>query len=128
MRRAPNRDRAKEKFWRSAISRQIASGLSAAKFCQGEGLNPNTLSTWKQLIKERDEENLNAQRAAKAEARTGLLQSNFVPIVVPIEPKSQEKQSQLLAELQPDGTLLIFAGVDLQTLAVLIKAARETLR
>jgi hypothetical protein len=48
------RGRTKEIFWRKAIRRQVASGLSQSEFCKRENLNPNNLSWWKREIANRD--------------------------------------------------------------------------
>lgn len=50
------RDSEKEAFWRATLTRQRQSGLSAAKFCSQVGLNENTFSSWKYIIRGRHTE------------------------------------------------------------------------
>lgn len=53
--------RTKEYFWRKALARYKASGLSQVDFCKQENLNPGKFSWWKREIKLRDAESKSLQ-------------------------------------------------------------------
>lgn len=48
------RDAEKEAYWRKFLTQWRHSGLSQAEFCRRHGLNANTFSSWKTIIRERD--------------------------------------------------------------------------
>jgi len=105
MDRASKRDQAKENFWRSAIARQVKSMISQAEFCQKEGLNANTFSSWKKTIQQRDRESGKRARAMKADA-TDKPEMSFVPVIVAGSqaPRPEEKRRPV-AEVRFRGTL-----------------------
>lgn len=77
MRSNSKRDAAKEQFWRKAIVRFAASGLSKTEFCEQEGLTLDLLRYWTENINKRDEE----RRAAKPSIpKAGA--NTFLPITV----------------------------------------------
>ena len=74
-------DSEKEKWWRTALARIDASGLSAKEFCEREGVNHNTYSYWRTQIKKRD----------RAQTKPAAKQS-LVPVRV-ISPKKATERS-----------------------------------
>ncbi|MBV8176545.1 MAG: hypothetical protein JO151_18545 [Verrucomicrobia bacterium] len=119
MARSPSRDKVKEKFWRKAISRQLASGLSQNAFCANEGLNPTNFSWWKREIARRDA----AEEPAEGHAEG---QDLFVP-VVPVQGLSPDPNgAKPIAEIDlSDGRVRIFAGIDRHSLHEIIAALKE---
>ncbi|MEO1495515.1 MAG: hypothetical protein AAFV43_00015 [Planctomycetota bacterium] len=50
------RDAAKERWWREAVSQQAASGLSVREFFNRERLTESQFYAWRRTIAERDGE------------------------------------------------------------------------
>ena len=44
----------RERFWRDALRRRAASGMTVGDFCAREGLKPTTYHYWQQQIRRRD--------------------------------------------------------------------------
>lgn len=67
------RDGAKERFWREAVRRQRASGLTIRAFCRGEGLSEQGFHWWRRELERRAsqprEDSRRTQRAKSAAAR-----------------------------------------------------------
>lgn len=127
--RKRNRDASREKFWRHAIGRQATSGLTQLEFCKREGLNPNTLSYWKKIVRQRDQDKKGSKQPAVAPEMIWRFdepaESPFVPVVVesPIQPQSD---IYLLAEIRFSfATISIFSGANSCTLRDLLKACKE---
>jgi len=128
MNRASKRDKAKEKFWRSAIARQKSSGQSQAEFCQKEGLNSNTFCSWKKTIRERDRENeRKGAQVPKTDAPVAP-EMSFVPVIVAGSqaPRSEQKRRAVAVIRFESGRVTVFSGADLPTLTVLLAACKET--
>jgi hypothetical protein len=117
-RKTPNRDKAKELFWRKAVARQLESGLTQAVFCEKEGLSANSFSWWKREGSRRDADRLSKNSTPKAEA-----------IFVPVAHVSDEDQIGILtpiAEIDLTAKVVrIFAGIDRHSLHEVIAALRE---
>ncbi len=126
MRRRTRRDLAKEKFWRHAIERWRQSGLSQYAFCDQEDLTPATFSSWKEIIRQRDEEE-NEERE-RAEGIRGR-QTTFAPVNVVIDENSAcatNHQAKPVAELRIRNlVVLVFAGADRETLQSLLAILKE---
>ena len=125
----------REEFWRKAIPRQQASGLSQAKFCEQEGLSANSFSFWKSIIKQRDaakqeQEVKRALKLASANRAARASESaSFVPLLAPAETlKAAPKKDaeHCVAEIFfTGGSIRIMTGADSQTLGALLKALKE---
>lgn len=115
----PSRDKVKELFWRKALVRWTESGVSQAEFCEREKLNANTFSSWKKILRERDDAKLgSASQSASA----------FVPVSVAVEESTRCEQSEPvpIAEINLDSRVVrIFNGASIDTLRFLLKALRE---
>lgn len=124
MRRRTRRDLAKEKFWRHAIERWRQSGLSQYAFCDQEDLTPATFSSWKEIIRQRDEEE-NEERE-RAEGIRGR-QTTFAPVsMVTDAAEAISHQAKPVAELRIQNlVVLIFAGADRETLQSLLTFLKE---
>lgn len=79
------RDPKREAFWREALKRHAASGMSVRAFCQREKLTESTFFAWRRTIAERDAEVKRPKR---------LKQPAFLPVVI------DEEQG-------PDGSIMI---------------------
>lgn len=127
MPKKPSRDLEKEKFWRRAFARQVASGLSQSEFCRREGLNPNTFSTWKSIVQERDADGtgvkLEQDISQVAEQRPA-----FIPINVASTEQRPSTGPLVVAELHPNGVVCILSGADAHTLRALLAVLRECKR
>lgn len=105
------RNRPRESFWRKAVERQRASGLSAKEFSEREGFNEGTFSWWRTQIAKRD-------RAA------GVVQP-FVPVVCEKDAEPPKAANGAVAEIDLDARVLrIFNGVEVATLRSLLEALR----
>lgn len=133
--RQAQRDRQKEDFWRKKIAEQQASGLSQGAFCEREGLNANTFSSWKKILQERDaEQEQEVQRAfkrASASRAARTEKASFIPLLsagsnVP-EARSTNTSTNAVAEVEVAGAhLRIYNGADCRTLCAIIRAMRES--
>src|SRR5882724_1406271 len=65
------RDLSKERWWRDALKRQAASGLSVRGFCRREKHAESAFYAWRRIVAERD-----------AEAKPTRQASAFVPMTV----------------------------------------------
>lgn len=103
------RDVAKERFWRGAVARHAASGLSVRAFCRRAGLGEASFYAWRRTIGERD-------RAPKGAA--------FVPVVVNATgPASTLPQPATLAiELRGGRLLRLPATISPARLARIVRA------
>jgi len=86
------RDSSKERFWRDALRRFAASGLSVRAFCKRERLTESAFYAWRRTIGER--------------SGTGNSGPTFVPAVVTAQPRSE---SSIAIELT-GGCVLRFLG------------------
>jgi hypothetical protein len=78
------RDPAREAFWRDALARQAASGLSAREFCQREVLRESAFYFWRRTLREREAQigrTVSARPAAGTDSRQAK-QPAFVPAIV----------------------------------------------
>jgi hypothetical protein len=78
------RDTAKERFWRDALRRFAASGLSVRTFCRRERLAEASFYAWRRTIAERERQ---ATRPARANPPSAKPESTakrpaFLPMVV----------------------------------------------
>ena len=69
------RDPARERFWREALRRRKASGLTIRAFCAREQLAETAYHAWRRTLRERDAERRQAPAAAAPAPA-------FVPVVV----------------------------------------------
>ena len=127
MPKKPTRDLAKEKFWRQAIARHAVSGLSQQEFCKREGINPNTFSTWKEIIRQRDADGTGVKISAPAK-KDMQERATFVPIAVAGVESVAATAPFVVAELHPSGLVCILSGADFDTLRALLTALKECKR
>jgi len=80
------RNSEKEVLWRSYITEQASSGLSAKQFCQSKGLNVNNFHWWRHEIARRDLETRSPTPAANP----------FVPVRIITLPQSEPGLEVLL--------------------------------
>jgi len=122
------RDGTKERFWRDALERQAASGLSVRLFCRRERLAESNFYAWRQTLAKRDKESLGARRAEAGGCvprrslghRNGAAkQPAFVPMVLTDEPKSS---SAITIELRSGMRLRVPECTPAERLAELVDA------
>lgn len=124
MRGRSKRDPVKEQFWRKALARFATSGLTAAQFCQREGLSRDLLRYWDEVIAERDKE-----RRLEERQRVQGTDQTFLPVTVSSQ-KGHDRlpgtQQMAVAEIVfSGGSVFIFNGITADTLRVLCLAMRE---
>ncbi len=112
------------------MARQRASGLSQHEFCRREGLNPNTFSSWKEVIRQRDGDGTGIKAELQSESKPSNGSENvaFVPVAVAAREKEQPIARAVVAELHPSGIVCILSGADVDTLRSLLTALRECKR
>jgi hypothetical protein len=76
--RGLRRDPVKERFWRDALRRQEASGLSVHEFCSRHKLAEATFYSWRAEIQRRDR----ALKAASVAAAPPADRTKFLPVAV----------------------------------------------
>jgi transposase-like protein len=119
------RDPAKEVFWRAALVRHAASGLSARQFCQRERLTESAFYFWRRTLRERDAQigrTVSARPASSTERRKAK-QPAFVPAIVNRRVVDSEtpRETPLTIELN-GGVVLRMPGISVEKLADLIVA------
>jgi hypothetical protein len=131
-RQAP-RSRQKEEFWRKKIAEQQASGLSQTAYCEREGLNANTFSSWKKILQERDAEKevKRALKQASVNRAARAAKASFIPLVPAtsevVEAAREHPSTSAVAEVEVAGARLrVYNGADCRTLCAIIRAMRET--
>jgi len=95
-------------FWRQAIVRQRASGLSIHRFCAEEGLAAATFFTWKRRLRQ--------------EAGGGASAVHFAPVRVVPEGPSEAATSTIEILLPQERRVRITGTVDRQQLAEVLAA------
>jgi len=128
MRGRSKRDAVKELFWRKAIARFAASGLSKGKFCKQEGLSADLLRYWTETIIKRDGEQGHSVKPLQEK----VAGKAFLPVVV-TEPKVNDRvagtQQMLVAEIVvAEGSVRLFNGITADTIRALWLALREELK
>lgn len=113
----PNRDKAKEVFWRKTIARQVESKLTQAAFCDEERINQNNFSWWKREISRRDSE---------AGAGQAFVEVSALPEK---KSKSPEHNHAAVAEIDlATQVFRIFSNIDRHALHEILAALRESAR
>jgi len=106
------RDVAKERFWRGAVRRHVASGLGVRAFCRRERLAESAFYAWRRTIAQRD------VAAGSAAARPGNAPA-FLPAVVTDGPRPEPG---IVVELAGGRIVRVQAPVSPQWLAELMRA------
>jgi transposase len=104
------RNPAKEQFWRQALARHRAGGLSIRAFCEREGLSEGSYYQWRRELARRDRSQRQALRPRRA----------FVP--VRIIPDADRKHRRGLIEIVLAGgrRIRVSEGFARQTLAEVV--------
>ena len=101
------RDPEREQFWREAIERQAASGLSVREFCRREQLAETSFFAWRRTIRQRDGEAEPSRQPA------------FVPAVVT---SRSPADTSIILELPSGHTLKLPESISAVRLAELVHA------
>lgn len=70
-------DPEKEKYWRSLFERFHKSGEPFRKFCEREGVSPNTFQYWRRELRKRDEERGSVSSIRKGDNRPSQERENL---------------------------------------------------
>lgn len=107
----PQRDPARERFWRDAIAEQRASGRTVRDFCRDRQLTETAFHHWRRELRDRDD----ARTATPA----------FVPVTVvpgPIAPNAPGAPNATVEVRCPTGHVVNLTGADAATLRALFAA------
>jgi transposase-like protein len=107
------RDPQREAFWREAVKRCAASGLSGRAFCRQEQLAEHSFYAWRRTIAKRD------ARLASSPGSQPLKSPLFVPAVVRDAPLSE---SAISLELHSGRVLRLPASTSIERLVQLVQA------
>jgi hypothetical protein len=128
------RDPAKEEHWRKILARYRSSGLSAERFALQEGINHHSLSSWKYIIRDRDEEARRKAQLTRNQRQNPVRKEKanrlFVPMVLSEKTQPMEKnRTGVVAEITFSGHCIrVFNGIDALTLSLLMQALKEDTR
>lgn len=107
----------REAFWRNALARFAASGMSDTQFCIQEGFYQPTFDYWKSVMLEQD---------GALPSTSGKPRQTFLPLVVSDGRSADRAERKPVAEiLFAGGSILVFDGIDVKTVVSLLKAVRE---
>jgi transposase-like protein len=107
------RDKGKERVWQEVVRKQLASGMSQAKFCRANGLNENQFSYWSRALKARNKL-VNREEIARASNKP-----QFAPMVIAGERSEQEIKVDgraIEVQFEKRAIVRIEPGVDEDTL------------
>ncbi len=76
-RRKSTIDPEKEKYWRDLFARFHKSGKPFRKFCEDEGVSPNTFQYWRKELRQRDEERGKVSAIRKGDNRPSQVDENL---------------------------------------------------
>ena len=97
------RDLEKEKYWREIVLKQKSSNLSQRTFCDNEGLNWHTFSSWKIILQRRDfERSISPEPKRQKRTRHIVQPKPFVPVMLAPE-LSNNKRVSSVAEIDCAG-------------------------
>jgi len=126
MRGHARRDAAKEQFWRKAIARLSASGLTKSQFCKQEGLSLDVLRYWIEAIAQRDKERLSVEPLSGK-----VTKETFLPVtmVQKTDDRQPGKQQMAVAEIVvAEGSVRLFNGITADTICTLWLALRQRIK
>lgn len=112
------RNAERERFWRSALKRQAASGLSVRAFCRREGLSEPSLYAWRTTVARRDAEGrpLGSRHRPAKMRQPGTA---FVPVVVTGSPRCG---AEIVLELVGGRRLRLPETMGVEEVARLVRA------
>ena len=127
MRGRSRRDAVKEQFWRKAIARLAASGLTKRQFCKQQGLSLDVLRYWTAAIAVRDKE-----RESVEPFPNKIAAETFLPVTVSLQ-KSDDQvigiQQLAVAEIVvTEGCVRLFNGITPDTVRSLWLALRDGIK
>jgi transposase-like protein len=108
------RDPARERFWREALRRRKASGLTVRAFCARQQLAETAYHAWRRILRERDAEPRQASvPTAPAPA--------FVPVVVR-DDRREPAGGQIVVELRGGRSMRLPASMPVEQVARIVRA------
>lgn len=122
----PQRDAAKEQFWRDTVQRQQAGGLSIREFCARKRLTESAFYAWRAEIRRRDQE-LGPNRTPQRQRPAKRSRLRFLPVAVADHRAASAvnvavAQSSVEIALPSGIVLRLGAGCDRRTLRTVIGA------
>ena len=112
------RDAERESFWRGALARHAASGLSVAAFCRREKLSQPSFYSWRRTIPQRD-------RRRPKPTRPRRPAREFLPVRVTDLPA---RESSITIELAGGHVLRLPEATPAVRIAELVRALQEARR
>ena len=107
------RDPARERFWREALRRRKASGLTVRAFCAREQLPETAYHAWRRTLRERD--------AERRQGRSPTATPAFVPVVVRPEERT-DAGGQVVIELRGGRLMRLPASTPAEQVARIVLA------
>ena len=104
------RNPAKEQFWRQALARQRASGLSIRAFCERDGLSEASYYQWRRELTRRDRPRHQAPRPRRA----------FVPVRIIPDADTRPTRGMIEIVLAGGRRIRVGEGFAPQTLAEVV--------
>ncbi len=109
------RDPARERFWRDALRRRKASGLTVRAFCAKERLAETAYHAWRRTLREWDAERRQARvPAAPAPA--------FVPVVVREADRPEPAAADIVIDLRGGRVMRLPASMPADRLGAIVRA------
>jgi len=109
------RDPKRERFWREALRRHRASGLTVRAFCAKEQLAETAFHAWRRILRERDaERRRQVLPVAPAPA--------FVPMVVREEQREAAAAADVVIDLRGGRAMRLPASMPVEQIARLVRA------
>ncbi len=108
------RDPKRERFWREALRRHRASGLTVRAFCAKEQLAETAFHAWRRILRERDAERRQVLPVALAPA--------FVPMVVREEQREAAASDDVVIDLRGGRAMRLPASMPVEQIARLVRA------
>ena len=117
------RDRAKERFWRTVVQQWRRSGLPVRDFCADRQLSEPNFYAWRRTLAERRQEA--RHRRGGDRDRPSASQPVFVPVRVAPVPAALAQAASLEVVLGHSRVVRVPAGFDAATLRQLLAVLEE---
>lgn len=113
------RNPAKESYWREAVRRHAASGLSVRDFCRQEQLTESAFYFWRRTLAERDAPPAKQGKPSQPFPPSAARRPTFVPAVIP---GATRVETSIVLELHGGRALRLPASTTIERIADLVQA------
>jgi hypothetical protein len=112
----------KETFWRDAIGRQVASGLSVRAFCRSQSLREASFYSWRRTLEGRRREKTPRRANHDLTTRKVGLRRQAAPSFVPALVNSLPSDLSIVLELASGCRLKLSPSISMSQVAELVLA------